>query len=115
MVLACLSHEFWRMRVMGMNSLHAQRNRPRFGSRSRTWKLASAFLGGALLFSSSPAAAQGDSALGKAVVALWNGSSVTAGGLQSMHCRLFGAIVTATATDEATDPKNPDDQHHVLS
>lgn len=100
---------------MDMKSPHAYANRLRFGFRSRTWKQASAFLGAALLLSSSPVGAQSDSALGNAVVALWNGNSISAGSLQSMHGRLFGAIVTATVTNGDANPKNLGDLDRVLS
>jgi hypothetical protein len=53
----------------------------------------------ALLSPSAPAAAQGGSAIGNAVIALWSSNSSTAGDIQTMNGRLFGAIVFARVLD----------------
>jgi len=64
----------------------------------------------ALLAPTSSASAQGNSAIGDAVLALWNGG--TTNGIQTMNGRLFGGVVLAEVKKLDSDPKKlgPDDQ-----
>jgi len=67
----------------------------------------------ALLAGVIPASAQ--SAIGNAVIALWNSTSGTAGNLQTMNGRLFGAIVFAQVQDGDNNKLNLSDRDQVLA
>jgi hypothetical protein len=67
-----------------------------------------------LLASCSPVLAQGGSAIGNAVIALWNSTSGTSGNVQTMNGRLFGAVVFARVLNGDNITSNLSAQDQVL-
>jgi hypothetical protein len=73
------------------------------------------FVASFLLTSSSPASAQGSgSAIGNAVMALWNSNAGT-GPIQTMNGRLYGAVVFAQVRNVDGDTRNLGATDQVLS
>jgi len=70
-----------------------------------------ALVAAALLAAAAPAAAQ--SAIGNAVIALWNGTNSSTGNTQVMNGRLFGAIVFAQVQDVDNNKLNLGDRDQV--
>jgi hypothetical protein len=72
-----------------------------------------AFVVAALFTSVTPAVAQ--SAIGNAVIAMWNSSSGNVGNVQTMNGRLFGAIVFAQVVDGDNNTSNLSDRDQVVA